>query len=59
MILPEFNRADDRRAQTGKQHVPVYINRNMVGSPSSARFALTRTFKGHAAGQEDRPWRRQ
>ena len=32
----------------GKQHIPVYISENMVGH-KLGEFALTRTFKGHAA----------
>ncbi len=35
----------------GKQHVPVYINENMVGH-KLGEFALTRTFKGHAADKK-------
>ena len=37
----------------GKQHVPVYINENMVGH-KLGEFALTRTFKGHAADKKSR-----
>ena len=36
----------------GKQHVPVYITEKMVGH-KLGEFALTRTFKGHAADQQD------
>ena len=32
----------------GRQHVPVYINENMVGH-KLGEFALTRTFHGHAS----------
>src|SRR5476649_1058755 len=32
----------------GKLHVPVYVSENMVGH-KLGEFALTRTFKGHAA----------
>ena len=35
----------------GKQHVPVYISENMVGH-KLGEFALTRTFKGHAADKK-------
>jgi small subunit ribosomal protein S19 len=35
----------------GRQHVPVYINENMVGH-KLGEFALTRTFKGHAADKK-------
>lgn len=32
----------------GRQHVPVLISENMVGH-KLGEFAVTRTFKGHAA----------
>ena len=35
----------------GRQHVPIYINENMVGH-KLGEFALTRTFKGHAADKK-------
>ena len=35
----------------GKQHVPVYVTDNMVGH-KLGEFALTRTFKGHAADKK-------
>jgi small subunit ribosomal protein S19 len=35
----------------GKQHVPVYINDQMVGH-KLGEFALTRTFKGHSADRK-------
>jgi small subunit ribosomal protein S19 len=35
----------------GKQHVPVYITEQMVGH-KLGEFALTRTFKGHAADKK-------
>ena len=35
----------------GKAHVPVYITDNMVGH-KLGEFALTRTFKGHAADKK-------
>ncbi|MBU6460950.1 MAG: 30S ribosomal protein S19 [Proteobacteria bacterium] len=35
----------------GKQHVPVYISENMVGH-KLGEFAVTRTFKGHAADKK-------
>ena len=37
----------------GRQHVPVYINENMVGH-KLGEFALTRTFKGHAADRKSK-----
>ena len=38
----------------GKQHVPVYIGEQMVGH-KLGEFALTRTFKGHAADRKTGP----
>ncbi|MCE5393438.1 MAG: 30S ribosomal protein S19 [Acidithiobacillus sp.] len=35
----------------GKQHIPVVVNENMVGH-KLGEFALTRTFKGHAADKK-------
>ena len=35
----------------GKQHVPVLINENMVGH-KLGEFALTRTYRGHAADKK-------
>jgi small subunit ribosomal protein S19 len=35
----------------GKLHIPVYISENMVGH-KLGEFALTRTFKGHAADKK-------
>ncbi len=46
-ILPEFIGLTIA-VHNGKQHVPVYVNENMVGH-KLGEFALTRTFKGHAA----------
>jgi small subunit ribosomal protein S19 len=49
-ILPEFIGLTIA-VHNGKQHVPVYINENMVGH-KLGEFALTRTFKGHAADRK-------
>jgi len=35
----------------GRQHVPIFITENMVGH-KLGEFALTRTFKGHAADKK-------
>ena len=35
----------------GRQHVPVYVTENMVGH-KLGEFAITRTFKGHAADKK-------
>ena len=40
----------------GRRHVPVYCTENMVGH-KLGEFALTRTYKGHAAKQAERKGR--
>jgi len=37
----------------GRQHVPVLISENMVGH-KLGEFAITRTFRGHAADRKSR-----
>ena len=49
-ILPEFIGLTIA-VHNGRQHVPVFINENMVGH-KLGEFALTRTFKGHAADKK-------
>jgi small subunit ribosomal protein S19 len=49
-ILPEFIGLTIA-VHNGKQHVPVYINENMVGH-KLGEFALTRTFKGHSSDKK-------
>ena len=49
-ILPEFIGLTIA-VHNGKQHVPVYINENMVGH-KLGEFALTRTFKGHSTDKK-------
>ncbi len=49
-VLPEFVGLTIA-VHNGKQHVPVYINENMVGH-KLGEFSLTRTFKGHAADKK-------
>ena len=44
-ILPEFIGLTIA-VHNGRQHVPVYINENMVGH-KLGEFAPTRTFRGH------------
>ncbi|MCK9508630.1 MAG: 30S ribosomal protein S19 [Pigmentiphaga sp.] len=51
-ILPEFI-GITIAVHNGRQHVPVYINENMVGH-KLGEFALTRTFKGHAADKKSK-----
>ena len=55
MILPEFIGLTIA-VHNGKQHVPVYINENMVGH-KLGEFAPTRTFKGHI--KDDRKAKRR
>jgi len=49
-ILPDFVGLTIA-IHNGRQHVPVYVTENMVGH-KLGEFALTRTFKGHAAGKK-------
>ena len=51
-ILPEFIGLTIA-VHNGRQHIPVYINENMVGH-KLGEFALTRTFKGHIAAKKSR-----
>ena len=52
-VLPEFVGLTIA-IHNGKQHLPVYITDNMVGH-KLGEFALTRTFKGHAADKKAKP----
>ena len=49
-ILPDFVGLTIA-IHNGKQHVPVYMSKNMVGH-KLGEFALTRTFKGHPADKK-------
>ena len=49
-ILPEFIGLTIA-VHNGRQHVPVYINENMVGH-KLGEFAPTRTFRGHAGNKK-------
>jgi len=49
-VLPDFIGLT-LAVHNGKQHIPVYVSENMVGH-KLGEFALTRTFKGHAAGKK-------
>ena len=51
-VLPEFVGLTIA-IHNGKEHLPVYITDNMVGH-KLGEFALTRTFKGHAADKKAR-----
>ena len=50
MVLPEMVGLTIA-VHNGRQHVPVLINENMVGH-KLGEFALTRTFRGHAADRK-------
>ena len=50
MILPEMVGLTIA-VHNGKQHVPVYINEDMVGH-KLGEFAPTRTYRGHAADKK-------
>ena len=52
MILPEMVGLTIA-VHNGRQHVPVLVNENMVGH-KLGEFALTRTFKGHAADRKSK-----
>lgn len=52
MIVPEMVGLTIA-VHNGRQHVPVLINENMIGH-KLGEFALTRTFKGHAADKKSR-----
>jgi small subunit ribosomal protein S19 len=49
-ILPEFIGLTIA-VHNGRQHIPVFVTENMVGH-KLGEFALTRTFKGHAASKK-------
>ena len=49
-ILPDFVGLTIA-IHNGRQHVPVYVNENMVGH-KLGEFALTRTFKGHTGDKK-------
>ena len=49
-ILPDFIGLTIA-VHNGKAHVPVYVTEQMVGH-KLGEFALTRTFKGHAADKK-------
>lgn len=51
-ILPDFVGLTIA-VHNGRQHVPVYVNENMVGH-KLGEFALTRTYKGHAADKKSK-----
>jgi len=52
MVIPEMVGLTIA-VHNGRQHVPVLVNENMVGH-KLGEFAMTRTFKGHAADRKAR-----
>ena len=50
MIIPEMIGLTIS-VHNGRQHVPILINENMV-SHKLGEFALTRTYRGHAADKK-------
>ena len=50
MIIPEFVGLTFA-IHNGKQHVPIFINENMVGH-RLGEFAPTRTFRGHRGSEK-------
>lgn len=50
MIIPEMLNLTIA-VHNGRQHVPIYINENMVGH-KLGEFAHTRTFKGHSGDKK-------
>ncbi|HPQ95879.1 MAG: 30S ribosomal protein S19 [Thiothrix sp.] len=52
MILPEMVGLTIA-VHNGKQHVPVLVNENMVGH-KLGEFALTRSYRGHAADKKSK-----
>ncbi len=51
-ILPDFINCTIA-VHNGREHVPIFILADMVGH-KLGEFALTRTFKGHAADKKAR-----
>jgi len=52
MILPDMVGLTIA-VHNGRQHVPVLVSENMVGH-KLGEFALTRTFRGHAADKKSK-----
>jgi small subunit ribosomal protein S19 len=52
MVLPEMIGLTIA-VYNGRQHVPVLVSENMVGH-KLGEFALTRTFRGHAADKKSK-----
>jgi small subunit ribosomal protein S19 len=52
MILPEMVGLTIS-VHNGRDHMPIYISENMVGH-KLGEFAVTRTFRGHAADKKSK-----
>ena len=52
MITPDFVDLTIQ-VHNGRQHIPVFVTEDMVGH-KLGEFALTRTFRGHAADKKAR-----
>jgi len=52
MVLPEMVGLTIA-VHNGRQHMPILISENMVGH-KLGEFAVTRTFRGHAADKKSR-----
>jgi small subunit ribosomal protein S19 len=50
MVIPEMVGLTIA-VHNGRQHIPVLVNENMIGH-RLGEFALTRTFRGHAADRK-------
>ena len=50
MIAPDFVGLTIQ-AHNGRQHIPVFVTEDMVGH-KLGEFALTRTYRGHAADKK-------
>lgn len=50
MVLPEMVGLTIA-VHNGKDHMPIFISENMVGH-KLGEFAVTRTFRGHAADRK-------
>ena len=52
MILPDMIGLT-LAVHNGKQHVPVFVNENMIGH-KLGEFVLTRTYRGHVVDKKAR-----
>ncbi len=50
MVIPEMVGLT-MAIHNGRQHVPVFVTENMVGH-KLGEFAITRTYRGHQAGDK-------